>query len=204
MSQIWETVHTEREALISDLGNLSSSKWNTPSSCKGWTIHDVLAHLVDDAKTTKPGFILKLILAGFNFDRLNQRGVVRERRTNPEETLAAFRAASKRTTSAPAPLASRLVEIVVHGEDIRRPLGIAHEYPTEAVVQAIEYQLQTSQSMGGSKERSEGLKLIATDADWIHGTGEEVRGKGIDILIALTGRTVPESALTGEGAARIQ
>lgn len=200
MDSIWETVHNERESLADDLQNLTAEQWSTQSLCEGWTVHDVLAHLVDDAKTTKFSFISSLILAGFNFDRVNEKGVSRERRVAPQETLHAFRQVSDRTSSAPAPLASRLVEIIVHGEDIRRSLGIPHTYPIEAVSAAIDYQLATSDSMGGSKDRAANLRLIANDADWSHGSGAEVRGDAIDLLMALTGRPVQSDALTGDGA----
>ena len=203
MVDVWNVVHTERESLIEDLSVLPDGQWNTPSLCKGWTVHDVLAHLVDDARTTRFSFIRGLILAGFNFNRLNQNGVNRERRHNPQETLAAFQQEAHRTGSAPAPLASRLVEIIVHGEDIRRPLGIPHAYAVDATIEAIEYQLATSDSMGGSKGRAAGLRLIATDADWSHGSGVEVQGRAIDLLVALTGRSIPTDALSGAGAASL-
>lgn len=200
MEDIWETVHRERQSLAADLEALTAEQWKTPSLCDGWTVHDLLAHLVDDAKTTKLTFISSLILAGFNFDRVNQKGVNRERKESPHDTLQAFRQVSNRTTSAPAPLASRLVECIVHGEDIRRPLGISHAYPMEAVIEAIEYQLATSDSMGGSKNRAANLHLIATDTEWTRGSGPEVRGSAIDILMALTGRPIPGTALTGAGS----
>lgn len=126
MNEIWRIVHTERGALIRDLEAINPKKWTTPSLCPGWDVHAVLAHLVDDAKTTRPGFVGRMIAAGFNFDRINALGIVRERSADPAQTLAAFREVRGRTTSAPAPLATRWVEIFVHGEDIRRPLGIEH------------------------------------------------------------------------------
>ena len=203
MDSIWTTVHQERQSLIDDLSGIAADQWNTQSLCDDWTVHDVLAHLVDDAKTTKAGFVRNLILARFNFDRANENGVHRERKDIPGETLEAFRQVSNRTSSAPAPLASRLVEIVVHGEDIRRPLGISHTYPVEAIIAAIDYQLATSDSMGGSKDRAAALKLIANDADWSHGSGAEVRGDAIEILMTLTRRPVSNGALEGAGVASL-
>ena len=129
MTEIWPVVHAERRALIRDLEDLPARQWATPSLCPGWDVHDVLAHLVDDARTTRLGFLRRLAAARFDFDRCNARGVARERRADPRDTLAAFRAVSGRTTSAPAAPATRLVEAFVHGEDIRRPLGLARAYP---------------------------------------------------------------------------
>lgn len=198
-TDIWTNVHQERAALANALATLSLEQWSRPSLCDRWTVHDVLAQLVDDAKTTTPGFVLGLIQARFDFNRLHQRGVDRERRAAPSDTLAAFRDGSTRTTSAPAPLASRLVEVIVHGEDIRRPLGISHMYPTAAILEAMRYQLATSGSMGGSKDRMGGLRLVATDADFTHGECSEVRGPAIDLLLAITGRQSCLDALAGDG-----
>lgn len=203
MSDIWNTVHQERASLIRDLNDLPELAWQTPSLCKGWTVHDVLAHLVDAAKNTKPAFIWQMVLAGFDFDKMNQKGVERERQASGKETLANFAKVQNRTTSAPAKLATRLVEAVVHGEDIRLPLGIKHEYPTWAVVEALQYQVATSPSIGGSKETVAGLKLITTDADFTHGEGDEVRGTALDLLLAVTGRPVKSGRLTGPGTPQL-
>ena len=66
-----------------------------------------------------------MIAARFDFDWDNVVGVSREKRGDPANTLEAMRAAINLTLTPPATLATRLVEAFVHGEDIRRPLGIA-------------------------------------------------------------------------------
>ncbi|WP_154794931.1 maleylpyruvate isomerase family mycothiol-dependent enzyme [Occultella kanbiaonis] len=196
---IWPTVHAERAALIEDLRDLPAERWSTPSLCPGWSVHDVLAHLVDDARTTTLSFVGSFVRAGFDFDRFNDRGVARERAADPAQTLAAFESVSRRSTGAPAPLPTRLVEAIVHGEDIRRPLGIEHDYPPAAAVTAIRHQLATSTKMGGGRERAAGLRLTATDADLTVGDGEHVRGSAVALLLALSGRPVRPGELTGPG-----
>ncbi len=76
VTDIWTLVHAERAALISDLSGLDDAQWDAPSLCPGWTVHDVAAHLVDSARTTRIGFFLGLARARFDFDRQNARGVV--------------------------------------------------------------------------------------------------------------------------------
>lgn len=203
MTDVWSVVHDERAALISDLAGVPAGKWSTPSLCPGWDVHDVLAHLVADAKTSKLGFVGDMLKARFNFDRANDNGIAAEKRPDPAQTLAAFAAVQDRTTSAPAPLATRLVEVIVHGEDIRRPLGISHRYPVDAVIEALKYQLKTGVSMGGGKDRVQGLRLVATDADFVYGTGAGVRGTALSLLLAVSGRPVLTEELTGDGAARL-
>ncbi|MHA7224373.1 maleylpyruvate isomerase family mycothiol-dependent enzyme [Arthrobacter sp. RHLT1-20] len=200
-SVIWPVVHDERRALIRDLETLQPEQWQRPSPCPDWDVHDVVAHLVDTAKTTRLGFVRSMVAVGFDFDRDNAAGVARERADDPGRTLAEFRAVLTRTTGPPAPLATRLVEAFVHGEDIRRPVGISRDYPATHVITALGYQLKTTEKMGGGKERAEGWRLVASDAAFEHGTGQEVRGPAIVLLLAASGRPVAANELTGPGAA---
>ncbi|WP_394254426.1 maleylpyruvate isomerase family mycothiol-dependent enzyme [Pseudoclavibacter helvolus] len=196
----WSIVHAERRALVADLEHLDDADWATPSLCTGWTVHDVLAHLVNDASTTRFRFVARLAAARFDFDALNQRGVEEERRARPSDTLARFREVTGRTTSAPTPAAQRYVEAIVHGEDIRRPLGIAHTYPVGAVLEAIAYQRKTPVAMGGGRELAAGHRLVATDArpeqSLSLGQGPAVRGTAIDLLLWLSGRDVAPEAIS--------
>lgn len=195
-------MHAERQALVADLEHLNDADWGVPSLCTGWTVHDVLAHLVNDATTTRLGFVSQLVAARFDFDALNQRGVEAERRAHPRHTLARFREVAGRTTSAPAPAATRYVEAIVHGEDIRRPLGIPHTYPVTAVLEAVAYQRKTPVSMGGGRELAAGRRLVATDAGATPelplslGQGPAVRGTAIDLLLWLSGRDIAPEAIS--------
>lgn len=199
-SSVWPAVHEERRALIRDLENLPASQWLAPSLCPGWDVHDVLSHLVDTAKTTRLGFLRRMVAARMDFDRDNAVGVFRERAQDPEITLAAFRSVQSRTSGPPVPLATRLVEAVVHGEDIRRPLGIVRRYPLEPVLAAMQHQLKTTVKIGGGRELADGLRLIATDAAFEHGTGEDVSGPAVALLLAVSGRPVRKDELDGRGA----
>lgn len=112
--------------MADDLTGLSPQQWQTRSLASDWTIHDVLAHLVAAAKMTPPKFIPGLAGAGFDFHKYMAKLVALEGAQGPEATLATFRAVQLRQSSPPAPGTTWLGEALVHGEDIRRPLGIAH------------------------------------------------------------------------------
>ncbi|WP_225667807.1 MULTISPECIES: maleylpyruvate isomerase family mycothiol-dependent enzyme [unclassified Arthrobacter] len=120
-ADIWPTVHAERHKLAEDLSLVSGTTWLTPSLCPGWDVHDVLAHLVDTARTGRASFIRGLLAARMDFDRLNEIGIARAKHSDPRDTLAALRRDAPLTRTPPANLATRLVEAFVHGEDIRRP-----------------------------------------------------------------------------------
>ncbi|MEU6247191.1 maleylpyruvate isomerase family mycothiol-dependent enzyme [Glycomyces sp. NPDC047010] len=203
-SEVWPLVHAERAALIADLEGIDAAQWETPSLCDGWTVHDVAAHLVNTARTTRLGFLLTMVGAGFDFDRQNARGVARARGATPEETLERLREVATLTKTPPAPLDTRLVEEVVHGEDVRRPLGIKREYPSEAVARALRVHTGMSASMGGAKELTAGIRLAATDTDLVVGDGPEVRGPAASLLLAVSGRRVALSELDGPGLARLE
>ncbi|MFK0009501.1 maleylpyruvate isomerase family mycothiol-dependent enzyme [Paenarthrobacter sp. NPDC090520] len=199
-SVVWPVVHEERRALIRDLEPLHGSLWNAESLCPGWSVHDVLAHLIDSAKTTRLGFARRMMAARFDFDQDNAVGVERERASDPRHTLKSFHAVAARTSGPPASLATRLVEAFVHGEDIRRPLAISHSYPAEHVATALHYQLKTTTKMGGGKELGAGWRLVATDTRYARGEGPEVQGPAISLLLAVSGRAIAGNELTGPGA----
>ncbi|MEX5720677.1 maleylpyruvate isomerase family mycothiol-dependent enzyme [Geodermatophilus maliterrae] len=198
-NEVWPVVHAERWALADDLEGLAPDRWATPSLCAGWDVHDVLAHLVDDARTTPVRFLTRFAAARFDFDAYTARGVRAERAADPAVTLAAFRAAVCRTTSAPAPRDTRLVEVFVHGEDVRRPLGIAHDPPRAAVARALRFQARSSDAVGGGRARVAGVTLAATDTDLRLGDGPEVRGPVVSLLLLAAGRTGALADLSGPG-----
>ncbi len=144
-----------------------------------------------------------MLRARFDFDRQNAQGIARERGATPHETLERLRRVATRTSTPPAPLDSRLVEEVIHGEDIRRPLGIERRYPSEAVVRSLRYQARTSVALGGSKQRIAAVRLRATDADLSIGNGPEATGPAVSLLLAISGRTVALSDLEGPGVSAL-
>ena len=74
-NDIWPVVHAERRALAGDLAGLTDEQWRTPSLCGGWSVHDVLAHMVSTAKLTPPAFFAGLIGSGFSFDRFTAKRI---------------------------------------------------------------------------------------------------------------------------------
>lgn len=200
-SAVWPAVHEERRVLLGDLTAARPEQWATPSLCPGWDVHDVVAHLVSSAKTTRWGFVRGMVAARFDFDRDNAAGVARERAATPAGTLAEFRRVVDETKTPPAAPATRLVEAIVHGEDIRRPLGMDRKYPIEHVATALQYQLRTTVAIGGGKQRAAGSRLVATDSGIDVGSGAEVRGSTLSLLLAVSGRPIDQDEFSGEGAA---
>lgn len=192
----WPMIHAERAALADDLAGVEG--WTTPSLCSDWTVHEVLGHLTATAKMTPPRFLARMAAAGFRFPVMAQRLIDAETAAGPAATLAEFRRVQGATSGPPGPVDSWLGEIVVHGEDIRRPLGITRAYPVAALVRVADF-YKGSNLLIGAKRRLAGLTVRATDAEWTHGSGPEVSGPMLAIVLAMTGRQTGLDALSGEG-----
>ena len=194
----WPLIHAEREGLIADLGALTDQQWAAPSLCADWTVRDVLGHMISTAKTTPPKFFTSMAAAGFRFNNMNAKGVAAEATTNPADGLAHLRSHLKDTTHPPGPVEAMLGEAVIHPADIRTPLGIAHEYPEEALIRVADF-YKGSNLVVGAKRRIEGLTLRATDTGWTTGSGPEVTGPHLSLILAMTGRSAALAELAGPG-----
>lgn len=202
-TDIWPTIHEQRRALAEDLAGLTEPQWDTASLCSRWTVHDVLAHLLSLAKMNPPTFVGKLARAGFGFDRYTAREVALEGRGGPDSTLRAYREVVDRTSAPPGPKQTWLGETIVHGEDIRRPLGLTGSYPLEATIAALQFYSRSNAIIGG-RSRVAGLTMRATDSDCVIGSGPEVRGPALALLLAASGRTSALSELEGDGVAALR
>ncbi|CAM4423562.1 putative Actinobacterial protein [Mycobacterium basiliense] len=198
MADAWTTIATERGALADDLATLTPSQWDTPSLCAGWTVRDIVAHLCATASLNPAKFFLGMAGAGFNFEKFAKGQLAKHRGADPAETLQKFRSLQHSTSAPPGPKVSWLGEIVIHGADVRTPLGISHTYAPGTVRQVIDF-YQGSNLLIGAKRRVSGLALEATDDDWKHGQGQPVQGPLLALLLATTGRAAGCDDLTGPG-----
>jgi uncharacterized protein (TIGR03083 family) len=199
----WPLIHAEREALIADLGTLTDEQWATPSLCDGWTVRDVLGHMISTAQMTPPKFFASMAAAGFRFNNMNAKGVAAQATANPADGLANLRSHLKDTTHPPGPVEAMLGEAVIHPADIRTPLGIAHEYPEEALIRVADF-YKGSNLIVGAKRRIDGLTLRATDTGWTTGSGPEVTGPHLSLVLAMVGRSAALADLSGEGLATLR
>ena len=199
----WPTIHAERKALAADLASLTDDQWATPSLCAGWTVREALGHLAATAATTPSKFFASLVGSGFRFNAMTSKAIARECEGNPADTLRRFGDHADASTHPPGPVDSWLGETIVHSEDIRRPLGITHSYPLDAVTRVADFYRKSNLLIGG-KKRAAGLTLRATDTDWTAGTGPEVAGPAVAIVLAITGRSAALGELAGDGVAALR
>ena len=198
----WKHIHAERAQMADTWTGLSAPQWAAPSWCAGWSVQDTAGHIVAAAEQTPGNFYKELIAAGLKFSVFTDRGARRLGSAGPDELVRRLRARTTTTNHPPAPVMAMLGEIVVHGEDIRRPLGLKHR-PPEAALVAVADSWKNSNLLIGSKRRITGLRLRATDAEWAHGDGPEVSGPLLSLILAMTGRKAVHPDLSGDGVAEL-
>jgi uncharacterized protein (TIGR03083 family) len=197
---IGEAVAAERLALCDLLDGLADDDWATPSLCEAWTVREVVAHLTLATRDTAWDLVKGAIRARGNWDRMNTDAARdRAQRFAPAELVGQLRETAASTRRAPmsSPL-DPLTDVLVHGQDIARPVGRVLPMDPAHVVPALDHAV-ASRWYGGAK-RFRDVTLVATDADWSFGAGAaEVRGTTGDLLLVATGRRVALAGLTGPG-----
>ena len=196
--ETWKYIHAERTAMAETLEILSQDQWAAPSWCEGWSVRDTTGHILAAAEQTPAKFYKELISAGFRFDVFTERGAKRLSTQGTDELVRRLRDRTLTTNHPPAPVMAMLGEIIVHGQDIRRPLGLEHRAPEAALV-AVADSWKNSNLLIGAKRRIAGLRLRATDCDWTHADGPEVAGPLQSLVLAMTGRKGAHIDLTGDG-----
>lgn len=195
---LWPLVHAGRAALADDLDGLPDERWRTPSLCAGLTVREVLAHLTAGASLNAVRWLAGVIRCRFDFDRQVAMRLAEQLGAGPAETLERFRRAVPSTTKPPLPVIAMLGETIVHGEDIRRPLGIRSAHPIEVLTRVAEY-YRGSDQVVVAKGRIGGLRLVADDGPFTTGTGALVSGPTVALVMAMTGRAAYCDDLEGDG-----
>jgi uncharacterized protein (TIGR03083 family) len=209
MGDTADLVRSERIALIDLLETLTPDEWAVPSLCDAWTVQEVAAHLawapVEPLRRAMP----ELVRHRFRLNAMNADLAVRWSQRGTAAILQQLRRnAAEGARPVGVPDAAVIADAVIHGLDIRRPLGRSRPIPNAAFVTLAEFFLDLrwplSVSVGGSaRKRVHGLRLVASDADWSHGTGPEVRTSSEALLLVLSGRPVDAAELSGTGAVEL-
>lgn len=209
MTALPDLVRDERAALIGFLETLSPAQWETPSLCAGWRVQDVAGHLAWAAGAGGRELVADVVRARARPNRLIADTAVRWSRRGPAVLLEELRRAAATGAKPPGmPGTAVLVDAVLHGLDVRRPLGRSRPVPPEAFGPVADFcaaaRFPSSTLLGGAaRRRQAGLRLMAEDQDWAHGEGPEVRASGEVVLLVLAGRQVDADELRGPGAATL-
>lgn len=201
--ELFELTAVERRALADDLAALRPEQWAAQSLCAEWTVRDVAGHLTAAFLVSVPSLMLRIAKNLGNFNKAMSQ-VAKELGQRPtDEIVATIRdhADDRFTPPGNGPEAP-LTDWIVHGQDIRRPLGLVRDFPPESIAVALE---ATHAGLKGfvPKGRVAGLSYRATDLDWSGqgggAGGAELEGPGEALLLAICGRAVALDDLSGPG-----
>ncbi|MFX0574497.1 maleylpyruvate isomerase family mycothiol-dependent enzyme [Nocardia nepalensis] len=201
--QLWRAVAAERMSLVELLETLSEDEWDHGSLCAGWRVRDVVAHIVLSTNASIGWILVNLIRARGNLHRAIRDTAIRHA---DNMTAAQLRTELRdgiglRVTPVGTTAADRLMDLLVHGQDIAVPLGITREMPVDAARSALERVWTTN--MSGCRKQLAGYRLVAIDAEWTVGDGLAIEGPVAALLLLVTGRRVGRDLLTGDGAAQL-
>lgn len=188
----------ERREFAALLDGLSPEQWEAPSLCEGWRVRDVVGHLLYDDLTL--GTLVREAVLALSPDRVNARLVDRSKGRSVEELREAFR---RTIDGGPlSRLAPMLIlsDVLIHQQDVRRPLGLPRTIPAERLLAV----LSRPDPFTGPGRRTRALRFVATDLDWSTGAGQEVRGPGEALLMAIAGRPHALGDLEGDGVAALR
>jgi len=192
----------EREEFASFLDGLTPEQWNNPTLCELWTVREVAIHTVSYDELTTVGLVGRFLRGLLNTDRINAIGVADYAHTTPEQITAMIRA-----NTDPHGLTGgfggriALTDGMIHQQDIRRSIGLPRSIDPERLRTALDFARFAPTIRGAWRAR--GVRLVATDLDWAHGNGPEVRGSGEALLMAMAGRGTALNDLDGPGKAKL-
>jgi len=201
VEQIWRYVDSERSSLAGLLSGLNAAEWSAPSSCAGWTVQAVAAHVISSPQARPWPVVAGIIRTRGDFNRLIlEEGRRAAAMYSPEQIIAQYDhyAGSRRHPLGTTP-ADPLLDVLVHGQDIAVPLGRHREMPPEAARAAAD-RIWTKSFPFKARKRLAGVRLVATDITWTAGQGLEVRGPISALVLLLSGRPAPAHPhLSGPG-----
>ncbi|WP_424186348.1 maleylpyruvate isomerase family mycothiol-dependent enzyme [Actinokineospora sp. G85] len=187
----------ERVEFADFLASLDPAQWDVPSLCAGWSVRDVVTHVVSFEGMRPLGVVGLVARNGFSLSRANQARM--------DETAAEPAVLVDRVRTRPAGVMRALggtialVDGLIHHQDVRRALGLPRVIPRDRLRTTLKAALKAPPI--GAGPRAKGLRIVAEDLDWTRGEGPEVRGPGEALLMAFAGRSHALPDLSGPGVA---
>jgi uncharacterized protein (TIGR03083 family) len=184
------------------LSSLPSPSWDAQTLCAGWRVREVAAHMTMPFRYSAARFVLEVIKAGGNFNRMADRCARRDAALQPDDLVATLKESDRHPWKPPGGgFEGALTHDVIHGLDITVPLGIGRKVPEDRLRMVLNViaRPKTVKYFGADLD---GIELRADDIDWSFGSGAPVSGQAQDLALVLCGRRLPAGRLRGESSTR--
>ncbi len=131
----WQVIDRHRTSVADLLAGLTDDQWEQPSLCAGWRVRDVGAHLSLAATAGNAEVVRAVVAARGSFDRMIRDASI-ARASRPYAAIVAdLRGIVGSRRLAPGTLwRDPLLDVLVHAQDLSRPLGLRVTGPVEAEV----------------------------------------------------------------------
>jgi uncharacterized protein (TIGR03083 family) len=191
----------ERRQIADLVAELDEAQLAEPSLCTGWDVKTVVAHLVSVVVDGTATFMWMALRRG-SMDRGINELALRRAREPASQIVASLRGCADRRMSPPGagpldPLADVLV--LVHGGDIRIPLGLPFKPDAERACAAVDFLTGPWRFAFVSRGLLKGLRFEGTDVERSWGEGAEIRGPVAALMMVAGGRTALLDTLDGPG-----
>ena len=201
-AETMQMARVEREVFAALLEGLTPQQWERPTLCKGWCVRDVVAHVIGYDPLNRTQLMRWMAKGLVTRGGSNAVEVANYAGESPEELIALMRRyAVPQGITAGFGGRIALTDGMIHQQDIRRPLGLPRTISIEPLRIALDFTKWAPRLLGAVRVR--GVRLVATDLDWAHGKGPEVRGSGEALLMAMAGRRAALADLDGPGKAKL-
>ncbi|WP_424079702.1 maleylpyruvate isomerase family mycothiol-dependent enzyme [Mycobacterium sp.] len=202
--QVFAAVADQRRSIATFIDGLDTNQLATPSLCAGWDVKTVAAHLVSDFADGFWGFMA----SGLRHGSIN-RGIdalARRRAQAPAAEIAEMlrRHADYRLSPPVTGPVCGLTDVLVHGADMRIPLGLPHRPDPHHVARVLDFLTGPTQLGFFPQRRLRGIALHDDDTGRTWGRGDPIRGPGAAVMLAICGRTVAFDRLSGPGLAVLE
>lgn len=199
---LFAVLASERRRLADELERLKPEDWVRPSLCEGWSNHVVAAHLNMPWAVSRPAFVARVLRNRGSIDRAMD-GFSREvaGRLAPKDCVAGLREHADNRFAPPGiGVAAPLTDVIVHGQDILRPLRRAHGVSADALRAALVFLTTRKAVLAFGARPAHQVTLEATDLDLRIGAGDRVvAGPGLALCGVLLGRDDLVSEVAGDG-----
>jgi uncharacterized protein (TIGR03083 family) len=193
-ADLWDIVDDERRDVLAFLDSLTVDEHDHDSLCHGWRVREVVSHLVWVPTASIGSLLVPMVRSGFSVDRMIDREAKHGARHGWSELRKLFaQTIGDRRLPPKTSVTGMLADVLVHHQDMRRPLGHSRHIHEDRLRLVLEYTL----SHAGS--RAKGLTWKATDLLFEQGRGPAVEGPAEALIMVLSGRKAPLTELTGLG-----
>jgi uncharacterized protein (TIGR03083 family) len=196
---IFAAVANERRQIASLISGLSDAQLATPSLCSGWDVKTVAAHLACSLTDGLPAQ-WKTALRRGSLARATDEFARRRGRLPAAEIAATLRERADYRLSPPiVGVVAVLADILIHGGDIRIPLGLPFEPDAGQAADAMGFLTGTWAFAFVPRGRLSGIRFTDSETGKSWRKGAEVRGPAAALMMAVSGRTALFETLEGPG-----